>query len=390
LPAYEWAFDDVNPPVHAWAAFRVYKTDAALTGTSDRAFLERVFHKLLLNFTWWVNREDREGRNIFQGGFLGLDNVGIFNRSHALPTGGYIDQADGTAWMAMYALNMMRIALELALDNPVYEDLASKFFEHFLTIAGAITDIGGLGLGLWNEQDGFFYDVLALPDGQYVPLKLRSVVGLIPMFAVEVLDAQIFDRLPAFAARTRWYLAHRPRHAALVSRWSEPGTGDRHLLSLLRGHRLKCLLRRALDETEFLSPHGVRSLSKAHTEPYILVVHGQSYEIGYQPGESESGTYGGNSNWRGPVWFPTNYLLIESLRAFHTYYGDDFKVECPVGSGTMLSLLQVADELARRLAGLFGGGDIMFHEYYHGETGKGLGAAHQTGWTGLIAAMLTK
>jgi hypothetical protein len=409
LPAYEWAFDDVNPPVHAWAALRVFYTDAVLTGQKDRAFLERIFHKLLLNFTWWVNRVDREGRNIFQGGFLGLDNIGIFDRSHNLPTGGVIDQADGTAWMAMYALNMMRIALELALDNPVYENLASKFFEHFLAIADAMTDIGGHGMGLWNNEDEFYYDVLALPDGTHVPLKLRSVVGLIPLFAVEVLDKDIFDRLPAFAARTRWFLANRPQQAKLVSRWSEPGKGDRHLLSLLRGHRLKCLLRRALDETEFLSQFGLRSLSKAHSEPYHLHVGGSCYEINYQPGESQTDTFGGNSNWRGPVWFPINFLLVDSLRAFHTYYGEDFRVECPVGSGTSLNLHEVADELVRRLAALFrrgpdgsapfcgsgpgacmNGEDIMFHEYFHGDTGKGLGASHQTGWTGLIAVLLSQ
>jgi hypothetical protein len=406
IPAYEWAFGDVNPPVHAGAAWRVFQIDQQITGTPDHAFLERVFHKLLLNFTWWVNRKDKDGHGIFQGGFLGLDNIGIFDRSKPLPTGGTIDQADGTAWMAMYALNMMRIALELACQNPVYEDLATKFFEHFLAIADAISGMGSRGTGLWDEEDGFFYDVLALPNGQHVELRLRSIVGLIPIFAVEVLNPDIFVRLPEFAKRTRWVLANRPELAKLVSRWAEPGQGERHLLSLLRGHRLKCLLHRMLDPNEFLSPYGIRSISKAHTTPYMLDIDGQSFEISYQPGESESGTFGGNSNWRGPIWFPINYLLIASLREFHTYYGDDFTVECPVGSGKMCSLNDVADELARRLQSLFqrhgdapapfagaslpqgmAVDDILFHEYYHGDTGKGLGAAHQTGWTALVASL---
>ena len=268
LPAYEWSFSDVNPPVHAYAAWRVYQADARLTGSKDKEFLKRVFLKLCLNFTWWVNQKDRDGRNVFQGGFLGLDNVEIFDRSKPLPTGGSIDQADGTAWMAMYSLNMMRIAIELAYDDPAYEDMASKFFEHFLAIAGAMTDMGGQGTGLWDEADGFYYDVLALPDGRHFRLQLRSIVGLIPMFAVEVLDSDVFDRLPAFAARARWFLQHRPQLASLVSYWNEPGKGDRRLLSLLRGHRLTCLLRRMLDATEFLSPHGVRSLSKIYATPY--------------------------------------------------------------------------------------------------------------------------
>ena len=406
IPAYEWAFGDVNPPVHAWAAWRVFKTDAAIMGEPDRAFLERVFHKLLLNFTWWVNRKDREGNGIFQGGFLGLDNIGIFDRSQPLPMGGSINQADGTAWMAMYALNMMRIAIELAYENPVYEDLATKFFEHFLGIAAAMTDLGHRGTGLWDDTDGFYYDMLALPDGSHLDMRLRSIVGLIPIFAVEVLDADVFARLPNFARRTRWFLANRPEHAKLVSHWTVPGQGERHLLSLLRGHRLKCLLKRMLDPAEFLSPHGVRSLSKAHTTPYRLMLGGESFEISYQPGESQNGTFGGNSNWRGPIWFPINYLLIEALRQFHLYYGDDFTVECPVGSGTMLTLQAVADELARRLGSLFcvrgkapppfvgdafptgyQAGELMFYEYFHGETGKGLGASHQTGWTALIAAL---
>ena len=406
IPAYEWAFGDVNPPVHAWAAWHVFQTDKTITGSPDHVFLERVFHKLLLNFTWWVNRKDREGRGIFQGGFLGLDNIGIFDRSQPLPTGGTIDQADGTAWMAMYALNMMHIALELACQNPTYEDLATKFFEHFLAIADAMTGMGHRGTGLWDDDDGFFYDCLALPDGTHREMRLRSIVGLIPIFAVEILNPDIFVRLPDFARRTRWFLANRPEQAKLVSHWTEPGQGERHLLSLLRGHRLKCLLRRMLDPAEFLSPHGIRSISKAHTTPYRLDIGGQSYEISYQPGESQSGLFGGNSNWRGPIWFPINFMLIQALRQFHLYYGDDFTVECPVGSGAMLTLNQVANELSARLASIFRAtpdapapfvgptlkpgmaqDDLLFHEYYHGDTGQGLGAAHQTGWTALIAAL---
>ncbi|MBV8704154.1 MAG: glucosidase, partial [Acetobacteraceae bacterium] len=411
LPAYEWAFGDVNPPVHAWAALRVYRMDQALTGRADRAFLERVFHKLLLNFTWWVNRKDAQGRNIFQGGFLGLDNIGVFDRSKPLPTGGFINQSDGTAWMAMYTLNLLRIALELATEDRVYEDIASKFFEHFLYIAGAMTNMGGEGIGLWDEQDGFFYDVLNLPDGSRVPLRARSLVGLIPLCAVEVLDPDIPSRFPEFAKRMRWMLEHRPDLAKQVSRWYEPGKGDSFLLSLLRGHRMKALLARMLSETEFLSDHGVRAVSRYHAEhPYVLEEGGQSFSIRYVPGDSDSHLFGGNSNWRGPVWMPINYLLVEALYEFQRYYGDDFRVECPTGSGRYLSLREIAAELGRRLAGLFlrgpdgrrpvlgedarlqqdprFGDHILFHEYFHGDTGRGLGASHQTGWTGLVALLL--
>ena len=411
LPAYEWEFSDVNPPVQAWAAFRVYEIDRELTGVADTAFLERILHKLLINFTWWVNRKDSDGRNIFQGGFLGLDNIGPFNRSEPAPDGGIIDQADGTAWMAMYALNLLRIALEVALVNPVYQDIATKFFEHFLTIAGAMAHAGEDDVALWDEGDGFYYDTLRLPDGSHEPLRLRSMVGLIPIFAVEVLDQSIFEKLPDFTKRLRWFLDNRPNMAALVSRWNERGMGERHLLSVLRGHRLKLLLRRMLDETEFLSDHGVRSLSKAHAAaPYRLQRNGAVYEVEYNPGESTSGLFGGNSNWRGPVWMPLNYLLIDALRKYHSYYGPEFKVECPVGSQTMLDLAEVADELARRLASLFvpgpdgvapalvragvGGGvvegHLLFHEFFHGDTGEGLGASHQTGWTALVADLLPK
>jgi hypothetical protein len=412
LPAYEWAFGDVNPPVHAWATWRVFQIDRKRRGDQgDLAFLERVFHKLMLNFTWWVNRKDAQGRNVFQGGFLGLDNIGVFDRSAPLPTGGYINQADGTAWMGMYSLNLMRIALELARHNKVYEDIATKFFEHFLHIAEAMTNLGDDGVGLWDEQDQFYYDVLNTPDNQLIPLRVRSMVGLIPLFAVETIDQALLDELPGFAGRLRWFLDYRPDLAQLVSRWQEPGMGDRRLLSLLRGHRMKRLLTRMLDETEFLSDYGIRALSKRHeAEPYVFEVMGMPLSVKYQPAESDSGLFGGNSNWRGPIWFPVNYLLIESLQKFHHYYSDDFKVECPTGSGRFLSLAEVAEELSRRMSRIFlrdeSGrrpvfGDyqkvqsdphfrdlVLFHEYFHGDTGRGVGASHQTGWTGLIAKLL--
>ena len=406
LPAYEWAFGDVNPPVHAWAAWRVYEMDRDLTGVPDHAFLEKIFHKLLLNFTWWVNRKDAEGRNVFQGGFLGLDNIGVFDRSAPLPTGGTMDQADGTAWMAMYTLNLLRMAMELGETNPVYEDMATKFFEHFLYIAAAMTDLGHKGVGLWDEVDGFFYDALRLPGGEVARMRVRSLVGLIPMLAVEVIDPKLILALPEFARRLRWFLRYRPDLSGLISRWSEPGMGERSLLSLLRGHRLKMLLQRMLDETEFLSPHGVRSLSKAHeTRPFVFTHGGQSYSVQYVPGDSQTRVFGGNSNWRGPVWMPLNVLLIEALQQFHSYYGDDFVVECPVGSGKMCTLLQAAGEVAGRLVRLFlpgpdgvrpamrgndlpGDDSVLFHEFFHGDTGRGLGASHQTGWTGLVALLI--
>ena len=416
LPAYEWAFGDVNPPVHGWAAWRVFQIDRKQrreknpNDPGDLAFLERVYHKLLLNFTWWVNRRDAQGRNIFQGGFLGLDNIGVFDRSKPLPTGGFIAQADGTSWMAMYCLNLLRIALELARHNKVYEDIATKFFEHFLGIAAAINGVEDGALGLWNERDEFYYDRLCLPDGESVPLKVRSMVGLIPLFAVEVLEPSLPEELPGFAGRMEWFLNHRPELAGLVSRWHECGMGERRLLSLLRGHRMKCLLRRALDESEFLSDHGVRALSKVHErQSYRLDCGGKAHEVRYWPAESQNGLFGGNSNWRGPVWMPLNYLLIESLQKFHHYYGDDFKIECPTGSGQFLTIKEVARELSRRLLRLFlKGADgqrpvlkyhpklasdphfrdwVLFHEYFHGETGRGAGASHQTGWTGLVAKL---
>jgi hypothetical protein len=412
LPAYEWAFGDANPPVHAWAAWRVFQMDRKQRGDAgDLAFLERVFHKLMLNFTWWVNRKDPNGRNVFEGGFLGLDNIGVFDRSKPLPTGGFIYQADGTAWMAMYSLNLMRIALELALHNRVYEDIATKFFEHFLHIVEAMNNIGEEGIGLWCDQDEFYYDALNLPDGRNMPLKIRSMVGLIPLFAVETLEHAQMKALPEFYERLEWFLNYRPDLARLVSRWHEPGSGERHLLSLLRGHRMKALLKRMLDETEFLSDFGVRALSKVYEQsPFSFDACGTPHTVSYWPAESQDGLFGGNSNWRGPVWMPANFLIIESLQKFHHYYGDDFKIECPTGSGRMLTIAGVADELTRRLTRLFLKGPdgqrpvlkyhpklatdphfkeyVLFHEYFHGDNGRGVGASHQTGWTGLIAKLL--
>lgn len=412
LPAYEWNFGDVNPPVHAWATLRVFQIDREQRGDQgDLLFLERVFHKLLLNFTWWVNRKDEGGNNIFNGGFLGLDNIGIFDRSKSLPGGGHINQADGTAWMAMYCLNMMHIALQLALSHSnAYEDIASKFFEHFLYVVQAmekrISDDG-----LWCEEDGFYYDVLSAHDGSSIPLKINSMVGLIPLFAVEVLHSKYADSLPEFVKRMHWFLDNRPDLAKLVSRWEEPGQHKTALLSLLRGRRMKRLLLRMLDETRFLSDFGIRSLSKHHeNHPFEFNMDGEHYRISYEAGESESYLFGGNSNWRGPIWFPLNYLLIESLIRFHEYYGDDFRIEYPVGSDETLNLKEVAMELQKRLGKLFlcdeagrrpvlGDNEkfqtdphfkdyILFYEYFDGDSGRGLGASHQTGWTGLIANLL--
>ena len=410
LPAYEWAFGDVNPPVHAWAAWRVFRMDAALRGEPDFEFLERIFHKLMMNFTGWVNRQDVEGRNVFQGGFLGLDNIAIFDRSQKLPVAGRIDQSDGTSWMAMYALNMMRISLELATRNRVYKSTATKFFEHFLAIAEAMTRQNGRR-GLWDEVDQFYHNVLHRPDGAAIPLRLFSLVGLFPLFAVEVLEPATLERSPEFAERLQWVLNHRPDLAALVSHWDVEGQGSRRLLSLLRGSRMKALLRRMLDETAFLSPYGVRSVSRQHMDkPFELDLDGQHFSVGYVPGDSNSRAFGGNSNWRGPVWMPVNYMLVEALYGFHHYYGDDFRVEYPTGSGVTLSLREIGDALSQRLTRLFLRGKdgrrpvfgdvavmqddpqfrdhLLFHEYFHGDTGQGLGASHQTGWTGLVALLL--
>jgi hypothetical protein len=412
LPAYEWAFADVNPPVHAWATWRVYSIDKRNNnGKGDLGFLESIFHKLLINFTWWVNRKDAEGNNIFEGGFLGLDNIGVFDRSAIQPAVGEIEQSDGTSWMAMYSLNLMRIALELSCYNPVYQDMATKFFEHFLYIAGAIANMGEGLSGLWDEEDQFFYDVLKRPNRDIIKLKVRSLVGLIPLFAVEVLDHEILEAVPEFANRLNWFFANRPDLANLVSRWQEKSENEKHLLSLLRGHRMKKILKRMLDESEFFSDHGIRAISKFHQQhPYELWLDGTCFNVSYTPGEASTGMFGGNSNWRGPVWMPVNYLLVESLQRFHYYYGDDFKIECPTGSGIFITLNEAADELARRLSSLFLRnkegkrpclGDniqlqtdphfnnyVLFYEYFHGDTGRGLGASHQTGWTGLVAKLL--
>ncbi|MEA2739345.1 MAG: hypothetical protein QOH05_2652, partial [Acetobacteraceae bacterium] len=410
LPAYEWAFGEVNPPVHAWAAWRVFRMDAGLRGTPDFEFLERVFHKLMMNFTGWVNRQDVEGRNDFQGGFLGLDNIGVFDRSQKLPVAGRIDQSDGTSWMGMYALNMMRISLELSIRNHVYESTATKFFEHFLAIAAAMTQQNGRR-GLWDEADQFYHNVLQRPDGSVIPLRMFSLVGLFPLFAVEVLEAETLERCPEFSERLRWVLDHRPDLAGLVSNWNVEGQGARRLLSLLRGHRMKALLRRMLDETAFLSPYGVRSVSRQHLDqPFELELDGQRFKVSYVPGDSNSRAFGGNSNWRGPIWMPVNFMLVESLYGFHRYYGNDFKVEYPTGSGVRLSLCEIANELSARLTRLFLRGPdgrrpvfgdaarlrddprfrdhVLFYEYFHGDTGQGLGASHQTGWTGLVALLL--
>ena len=410
LPAYEWAFGDVNPPVHAWAAWRVYKVEKKRRGKGDRRFLERIFQKLLLNFTWWVNRKDTEGRNVFQGGFLGLDNIGVFDRSAPLPTGGYIEQSDATSWMGMYCLNMLAIALELARENSAYEDVASKFFEHFVYICRAMNDIGGEGIELWDTKDGFYYDVLHHRDGQAFPLKVRSMVGLIPLFAVETLDPTIVDNLPGFKRRMQWFIENRPE---LSERLETESTdrGPRRFLSLVNRHRLKRVLRYMLDENEFFSSYGIRAISRFHREhPYTLKVNGMEYRVDYEPAESSTGLFGGNSNWRGPVWFPVNFLLLESLQKFHYFLGDSYKVECPTGSGRMRNLWDVAGEISQRLTRIFlrdkdghrpvfGGTEkfqtdpywrdlIPFHEYFHGDNGAGIGAGHQTGWTALVAKLI--
>ena len=411
IPAYEWAFGDVNPPVHAWAAWRVYKIDKRLRGQADRAFLERIFHKLLLNFTWWVNRKDAEGKNVFQGGFLGLDNIGVFDRSAPLPTGGHLEQSDGTSWMGMYCLNMLAIALELARENPAYEDVASKFFEHFVFIAHAMHNRGGEEISLWDEEDGFFYDVLHVPGGDHYPLKVRSMVGLIPLFAVETLEPEVVDRLPGFTRRMQWFIENRPEFREHVETLEKPGGGVRRLLSIVSRDQLPKVLRYLLDETEFLSPFGIRAVSQYHrTQPYILQVHGTAHRVDYEPAESSTGLFGGNSNWRGPLWFPVNYLLIESLQKFHHFYGDSLKIPFPTGAVEVLSLWDVSAELSRRLTRLFlrdGNGRrpvygstekfqqdphwrnlLLFYEYFHGDNGAGIGASHQTGWTALVAKLL--
>jgi hypothetical protein len=410
IPAYEWALGDVNPPVHAWAALRVYQIERQRRGRADRQFLEKVFHKLLLNFTWWVNRKDAEGKNVFQGGFLGLDNIGVFDRSAPLPTGGHLEQSDGTSWMAMYSLTMLAIALELARENPAYEDVASKFFEHFVYIAHAMHDLGGEGINLWDEADGFFYDVLHV-DGDARRLKVRSMVGLIPLFAVQALEPEIVDKLPGFKRRMQWFIDNHPDFRDHVDDRRQPGGAVRRLLSIVNRAQLPRVLRFMLDEREFLSAHGVRALSRVHADqPYTLAIDGTEHRVDYEPAESASGLFGGNSNWRGPVWFPVNYLLIEALQRFHHFYGEELTVPFPTGADRRLTLGQVATELSRRLTRIFlrdahgrrpvfGGAEtfqhdphwrdlLLFYEYFHGDDGAGIGASHQTGWTALVAKLL--
>ncbi|MBP6182379.1 glucosidase [Flavobacterium sp.] len=412
IPAYEWSFSDVNPPVHAWATWKVYEIDKEMNGgKGDIVFLERIFHKLLLNFTWWVNLKDEGGNNIFGGGFLGMDNIGVFDRSAALPTGGHLEQADGTGWMAMYSLNMLRIACEISLENPVYQDMASKFFEHFLHIAGAMQSIGGDKLNLWDEDDQFYYDMLHKENGDAELLKVRSMVGLIPLFAVEVLNADLLEKLPDFKRRVEWVLNNRPDLASLISSWYHPGKGETRLLSILRGHRMKMIMKRMFDETEFLSDFGIRSLSKYHKEhPYKFTYEGGTVQVDYTPAEATGDMFGGNSNWRGPIWFPMNYLILDSLEKFSSYYGNDYEVEFPTNSGQMMNIKQAAEGVSKRLLSLFIPDDNkkipmygeyekfqndpvfnknhLFFEYFDGDTGKGLGANHQTGWTGLISEII--
>ncbi|HKV95791.1 MAG TPA: glucosidase [Candidatus Angelobacter sp.] len=412
IPAYEWAFGDVNPPVHAWAAYQVYKIDRAKNGGhGDTEFLARVFQKLLLNFTWWVNRKDVEGLNVFQGGFLGLDNIGVFDRNMPLPGGKVLEQSDGTSWMAMYSLDMMAIALELASTDPVYEDLASKFWEHFIFIARAMNHLGDDGLSLWNEEDGFFYDVLHSSDGTSLPLRVRSMVGLMPLFAVLTMNPELLNAMPAFKRRLEWFIENRSDLTANMACMKTRGNAEHRLLSVASRPQLERILEVMLDESEFLSPHGIRALSAYHRDhPYTLELNGEKHTVDYEPAESTTGLFGGNSNWRGPIWFPVNYLLIQALRRFHEYYGSSVRVECPTGSSTLMDLNEIADEISHRLISTFQRDDhgrrpvlgknekfqtdphwrdyIPFHEYFHGDTGAGVGASHQTGWTGLVVKMI--
>jgi hypothetical protein len=412
IPAYEWAFGDVNPPVHAWAAYQVFLIDRARNGgKGDTQFLSRVFHKLLLNFTWWVNRKDVEGMNVFQGGFLGLDNIGVFDRNTTLPGGGHLEQSDGTSWMAMYSLDMMAIALELSRDDPTYEDVASKFWEHFIYIARAMNHLGDDGLSLWNEEDGFFYDVLHSSDGASIPLRVRSLVGLMPLYAVQVMSPELLDAMPAFKRRLEWFIDNRSDLTGNLACMRTQGHKERRLFSVATRPQLERILEVMLDENEFLSPFGIRALSAYHRDhPYVIELDGRSHSVNYEPAESSTGLFGGNSNWRGPIWFPVNYLLIQALRRFHEYYGEALRVECPTGSGQLMNLNEVADEISRRLVSTFqrdrsGRRPVLgtnaklqadplwrdhvpFHEYFHGDTGAGVGASHQTGWTGLVAKMI--
>jgi hypothetical protein len=410
IPAYEWNFGDVNPPVHAWSTIFTYRLERARRGQGDLEWLERAFHKLVLNFTWWVNRKDRTGSNVFEGGFLGLDNIGVFDRSSPLPTGGYLEQADGTAWMALFCQNMLEIAAELALENPAYGDMCQKFTEHYLWIASSMAHAGD-DVGMWDETDGFFYDVLRLPDGRAERLKVRSMVGLLPFCAVTVFEGDLIERYPEIAARVRRFIDGRPELIQFIQDPGKRGEHGRLLASILNEQTLRRVLARMLDENEFLSPHGIRSLSKYHDEhPYVFRVGDQDYRVPYLPAESDSGMFGGNSNWRGPIWMPVNGLIIRALMQYYAFYGDAFTIECPTGSGRRMTLYGVAEELARRLSGIFlRGADgrrpvyggtakfqddphwkdlILFYEYFHGDNGAGLGASHQTGWTGIVARMM--
>jgi hypothetical protein len=411
LPAYEWNFGDVNPPVHAWATMQLYLFDKERTGKGDIEFLKYAFSKLLTNFTWWVNRKDRAGANVFEGGFLGLDNIGVFDRSSPLPTGGYLDQADGTAWMAFFSQQMMRIAVELALHEPLYEEYVEKFFQHTLFIAGAMDRVGERHDEMWDEEDGFFYDVLRFPDGSATRLKVRSIVGLLPLAAVAVFEEDILAELPKFRERTRAFRTRHPELAANMHLPEKAGVANRRMMSIVDEGKLRRILARMLDEGEFFGPHGIRALSRFHLDhPYVFHHAGTEYRVAYVPGDSDTGMFGGNSNWRGPVWMPINFLLYTALIRLHSYYGDGFKVECPTGSGQMMTLLEVAKELGERLCRIFlrdpSGARpvnnaarkfkddphwrdlVLFHEYFHGDTGAGIGASHQTGWTGCVARII--
>lgn len=411
IPAYEWNFSDVNPPVHAWAVLRVFQIDRHQSGKPDYDFLKRSFHKLLMNFTWWVNRKDTEGNNVFEGGFLGLDNIGVFDRNHPIVEDAKLEQADSTSWMAMFSLNMMRISLDLSMDSPEYQDMAIKFFEHFLYIAGAMNSIGDTDVDLWDDEDYFYYDVMHTPDAPNQRMKVRSMVGLIPLFAIEILKAEVYNKLPEFREKLEFFLKERPKLASLVSRWEKPGKGERRLMSILRGFRMKKIIERMLDEDEFLSQYGIRALSKYHEKhPYQFEIDNKVLEVAYLPGESDSSFFGGNSNWRGPIWFPVNYLILESLLKFSYYYGEEYKVEFPMGSGEEHTLLEVTRKICLRLISIFTKDEngnrpvygtnekfqkdphfrdhILFYEYFNGDTGEGLGASHQTGWTGLVAELI--
>jgi hypothetical protein len=411
IPAYEWNFGDVNPPVHASATLFSYFTARQETGSADITFLKEAFQKLLLNFTWWVNRKDPGGRNVFEGGFLGLDNIGVFDRSSPLPTGGSLEQADGTAWMAFYAQNMLEMAIELALHDAVYEEMVIKFLEHFLWIASSMDRMGEQADELWDDEDGFFYDVLRLPDGSATRLKVRSMVGLLPLCATTVFSPEVLEKLPRVRARIREFLERTPELSANIAPPDKPGVNGRHLLAVVNEEKLRRILTRMLDEERFLSPYGIRSLSKWHQDhPYVFTVRGEEFRVQYLPAESNNGMFGGNSNWRGPVWMPVNLLIVRALLQFYLYYGDGFRIECPTGSGREMNLFQVAQELAARLSAIFlrdesgrrpvfGGSDkfqndphfrdhVLFYEYFHGDNGAGLGASHQTGWTGIVAKLI--